>query len=127
MTSAAPNQGPNERQSRETCLRRMRRIRRQAFLCVFHGFIYFFPRKLVISNKVTKEQLETNTFMASQISYEGEERNLIGAAAVSQYLQDNKNRTPGIKRKIYTGEKREYILYTTVSGKVVRETQRQIS
>ncbi len=86
---------------------------------VVRSSLYFYPRKLVISNKVTKEQLESNTFYASQISYEGDTKTLIGKEAVDAYLSDNTSRHPGVRRKIYTGKSINVILYVTPSGKQV--------
>lgn len=84
---------------------------------VARSALYFYPRKLMISNKVNKEQLESHTFTANQIWYEGEEKVITGALAVSTYLNDNRSRHKGIKRKIYTGEIKTFILYTDQSGK----------
>ncbi len=84
---------------------------------VARSALYFYPRKLMISNKVNKEQLESHTFTANQIWYEGEEKVITGALAVSTYLNDNRSRHKGIKRKIYTGEIKTLILYTDASGK----------
>jgi len=86
---------------------------------VARSALYYFPRQLKISNKVTKEQLESHTFMHNQVWYEGEEKIITGSKAVSTYLNDNKSRHKGIKRKIYTGEIKTVILYTTPSGKVI--------
>lgn len=86
---------------------------------VARSALYFYPRKLIVSNKVNKEQLTTNTFMESQIWYEGEKKVCIGSLAVSTYLDDNRARHEGTKRKIYTGKYHNVILYTTPSGKVV--------
>jgi len=87
---------------------------------VVRSALYFFPKKFIISNKVTPEQLETQTFNAWQVSYEGENKNLIGEGAVQAYLSDNKNRKRGVKRKILTGEIiKDVILYVTPSGKQV--------
>ncbi|EKD53604.1 MAG: hypothetical protein ACD_61C00007G0014 [uncultured bacterium] len=86
---------------------------------VARSALYFYPRQLMISNKVNKEQLTTNTFIHDQVWYEGEERICTGSKAVSTYLKDNKARHEGIKRKIYTGKYNNVILYTTPSGKVV--------
>lgn len=88
---------------------------------VARSALYFYPRKLMISNKVNPEQLESHTFMHNQIWYEGEEKIITGAKAVSTYLNDNKSRHKGIKRKIYTGEYKTVILYTTPSGKVITQ------
>lgn len=86
---------------------------------VLRSALYFYPKKLIISNKVTKEQLESHTFYANQISYEGDTKTLIGENAVRAYLDDNKSRHPGIKRKIYTGKMLNMILYVTPGGKQV--------
>lgn len=86
---------------------------------VARSALYFYPRKLKISNKVNKEQLESHTFMHNQVWYEGEEKITTGTEAVNTYLDDNKSRHKGIKRKIYTGEIKTVILYTTPSGKVI--------
>ncbi|KKT39928.1 hypothetical protein A3K29_03915 [Candidatus Collierbacteria bacterium RIFOXYB2_FULL_46_14] len=86
---------------------------------VARSALYFYPRKLMISNKVNKEQLTTNTFMFDQVWYEGEEKVATGNLAVKTYLNDNKSRHEGVKRRIYTGKYNNVILYTTPSGKVV--------
>ena len=88
-------------------------------LGVARSALYFYPRKLMISNKVTPEQLVSQTFMADQVWYEGEEKIITGSLAVSTYLNDNRSRHEGVKRKIYTGKYNNVILYTTPSGKVV--------
>lgn len=86
---------------------------------VARSALYFYPRKLMISNKVTPEQLVSQTFMADQVWYEGTEKIITGSLAVSTYLNDNRSRHEGVKRKIYTGRYNNVILYTTPSGKVV--------
>ena len=86
---------------------------------VLRSALYFYPRKLIISNKVNKEQLVSHTFYANQISYEGDVKTLIGTSAVKAYLGDNKSRHHGIKRKIYTGKVHNMILFITPSGKQV--------
>ncbi len=86
---------------------------------VARSALYFYPRKVQISNKVNKEQLESQTFMADQIWYEGDEKVITGGKAVSTYLNDNRSRHEGIKRKIYTGKHNTVILYTKQSGTVV--------
>jgi len=84
---------------------------------VVRSALYFYPKKFTISNKVTPEQLESQTYNAWQVSYEGENKNLIGEGAVRAYLNDNKQRKKGVKRKILTGEIiRNVILYVTPSG-----------
>lgn len=86
---------------------------------VVRSALYFYPRKFVISKDVARMQLQSQTFFANQVSYEGEMKTSIGATAVSTYLEDNKHRKPGIKRKIYTG-KRIHIAWT-VDGVVKTE------
>lgn len=83
--------------------------------------LYFYPRKFVVSNKVNPEQLQSNTFMHDQVWYEGEEKITMGQKAVSKYLQENRARHKGIKRKIYTGEYKTVILWTTPGGKVITQ------
>ncbi len=86
---------------------------------VARSALYFYPRKLIISNKVVKEQIVSNTFMHDQIWYEGEEKISTGVSAVKTYLNDNKSRHYGIRRKIYTGVYKTFILFTEASGKIV--------
>lgn len=87
---------------------------------VLRSALYFFPRKFIVSNKVAPEQLHSQTFKADQFHYEGEVKTLIGTEAVSTYLNDNKLRHSGIKRKFYTGKIiPNVILWTNpYSGKV---------
>lgn len=80
--------------------------------------LYFYPRELKISNKVSKEQLVSNTFMHNQIWYEGEEKITTGSEAVSTYLNANKSRHAGIRRKIYTGKTKTVILYLSVTAEI---------
>ena len=87
---------------------------------VVRSALYFFPKEFTLSNKVTPDQLESQTFNAWQVSYEGVVKNLIGERAVNAYLNDNKTRKRGVKRKIFTGEIiKDVILYVTPSGRQV--------
>jgi hypothetical chaperone protein len=86
---------------------------------VARSALYFYPKKLHISDKINKAQLGSQTFTADQIWYEGEEKYCIGQQAVTNYLQDNRHRHKGILRKVYTGRYINVILYTTPSGRVV--------
>lgn len=88
---------------------------------VVRSALYFYPRKIVFSDDVTRDQLQTQEFNVGQVTYEGEVKNLIGARAVESYLNDNKSRTPGVKRRFYTGKKINVILWVTPSGKVVTQ------
>lgn len=86
---------------------------------VVRSALYFYPRKFVISKDVSRMQLQSQTFFANQVSYEGEMKTSIGVTAVNTYLEDNKHRKPGIKRKIYTGKKIH--VAWTVEGNVKTE------
>lgn len=70
---------------------------------VVRSMLYFFPRKLVISEKVPPVRREAEIYYQWELTYEGKQRQLIGQGAVTQYLKDNKNRTAGVKRSIMTG------------------------
>lgn len=59
---------------------------------VLRSMLYFFHRDLVTNPKTKKT------------SYIGEFKNLIGEEAIQKYLLDNKNRSPGIIRQIFTGK-----------------------
>ena len=87
---------------------------------VIRSALYFFPRKFVAHHNVTKEQLQSNTFKADQFHYEGEVKTLLGTSAVNTYLNDNKSRHSGIKRKIYTGKIiRDIPFFVTQGGTMV--------
>jgi molecular chaperone DnaK (HSP70) len=86
---------------------------------VVRSALYYYPKKFVLAKNVTAQQKADHTYRANQVSYEGETKTLIGTAAANAYLQDNKLRHPGIKRKIYTGKLLHLILYVTASGKQV--------
>ncbi len=86
---------------------------------VIRSALYFFPRKFVVHTNVPPAQIHSQTFKADQFHYEGEMKTLIGTKAVETYLDENKSRHSGIKRKIYTGKIiPNVILYTDgYSGK----------
>lgn len=89
---------------------------------VVRSAVYFYPRKLVVSKTATKAQIQSQTFNANQISYEGKVKTLFGIQAVKTYLEDNKFRKPGIKRRIYSGRTIRVILWTNpYSGRVYTE------
>ncbi|MEK7525174.1 MAG: Hsp70 family protein [Patescibacteria group bacterium] len=71
---------------------------------VIRSALYFFPRKFVVHTNVPKEAIQAQTFKADQFHYEGEIKTIIGNRAVQAYLDDNKSRHSGIKRKIFTGK-----------------------
>lgn len=70
---------------------------------VIRSMLYFSPRKLMIDSRVSSNRLNAGVFKQGEIYYEGEQKHQIGQAAVEQYLIDNKNRKPGVKRTILTG------------------------
>lgn len=70
---------------------------------VTRSMLYFFPRKLVIDPKAARNRVNAGLFRLGEIGYEGDFKHLIGQLAVEQYLNDNKDRKPGIKRTILTG------------------------
>lgn len=69
---------------------------------VVRSMLYFNRRELVIDSKVAKSRLASNVFKESELSYKGDYLYLIGQEAVGKYLNDNRNRTPGIRRIIFT-------------------------
>lgn len=70
---------------------------------VMRSMLYFIRREMVYDPKITKIKILTNVFMEGDIGYEGEQLYLIGQEAVGKYLNDNKNRTEGVRRMIFTG------------------------
>lgn len=87
---------------------------------VVRSALYFYPRKFVVdTTKVSRAHLKAQSFLANQVHYEGELKTLIGAQAVKTYLDDNKNRKPGIKRTIFTGKKIH--VTWTMDGVVISE------
>lgn len=61
---------------------------------VIRSLLYFFHRDLVVK----KDKYGTQTS-----NYEGNFKFAFGQNALENYLQDNKNRTPGVVRQIFTG------------------------
>lgn len=70
---------------------------------VIRSMLYFNRREMVYGPKVTPEKIAAQSFMVGDILYQGEQTHLIGQEAVVNYLEENKNRKPGIKRLIFTG------------------------
>lgn len=71
---------------------------------VIRSMLYFFPRQLKVSEKMSALRRGMNIYMPGELWYEGDFKHLVGQLAVTQYLQDSKNRKPGIKRTIMTGK-----------------------
>ncbi|MCL5784533.1 MAG: Hsp70 family protein [Patescibacteria group bacterium] len=70
---------------------------------VVRSMLYFFRRELVYKKNIPQMRITRQAFMEGDIQYEGEFKTLIGQGAVNQYLVENKNRKPGIRRIIFTG------------------------
>ncbi|MDO8570831.1 MAG: Hsp70 family protein [Candidatus Daviesbacteria bacterium] len=70
---------------------------------VVRSMLYFDHRELVYGPNVKPGQLETQNFSIGDIEYKGEQTYLIGQSAIDKYILENRNRKPGIKRKIFTG------------------------
>ncbi len=77
---------------------------------VVRSLLYFLKREMVFSSKIPSERLKNNVFVKGEIDYTGVQKYLIGTSAVEHYLNENKNRSSGIKRTIYTGN------YTSLGG-----------
>ncbi len=87
---------------------------------VVRSALYFFPRKFVVHSNVPREVVLAQEFKADQFHFEGELKTIIGSRAVETYLDDNKSRYSGIKRKIFTGKIIPNVILWTdgYSGKV---------
>lgn len=70
---------------------------------VVRSMLYFARRELKIDPKISFLRRQNQLFNADELTYVGEQQFLVGQQAVEAYLNDNKNRTPGIKRTIFTG------------------------
>ncbi len=71
---------------------------------IIRTMLYFLRRELVISDKIPQNRLNDLTFKKDELTWEGEQKFLIGTEAVNQYMKENRNRKPGITRKILTGK-----------------------
>lgn len=85
---------------------------------VVRSMLYFKRRELVYGPKVTQEKIEAQAFKIGDIQYEGEQEFLIGQEAIKQYLLENRNRKPGIKRLMFTGRWR-----SPGTGRIYEENQ----
>ncbi|MBI4037326.1 Hsp70 family protein [Candidatus Daviesbacteria bacterium] len=70
---------------------------------VIRSMLYFLRREILYGSNVTPQQIQSQTFKVGDIQYQGRQELLIGQEAIESYLNDNKQRKPGIKRTIYTG------------------------
>lgn len=70
---------------------------------VVRTLLYFNRREIEYAPYVSEAKIKQNIFEPGDYKYVGEFHPLIGQAAVNQYLKENKNRTQGIKRILFTG------------------------
>ncbi len=70
---------------------------------VVRSMLYFLRRELTYSPTVPIERLNARVFKNSELIYHGQQQYSVGTEAVNRYLLENKNRKPGIRRKILTG------------------------
>ncbi|MCL4367217.1 Hsp70 family protein [Patescibacteria group bacterium] len=70
---------------------------------VVRSMLFFYRRNLVYNKKMPKMRQITQVFKTEDIQWEGQFRTLVGQMAVQEYLQENTNRHPGIRRRIFTG------------------------
>lgn len=70
---------------------------------VVRTLLYFLRRELHYRKSVARAQIGQQVFKQGDIYYTGEQKVLLGEAAVQQYLAENDNRSAGVTRTIYTG------------------------
>ncbi len=95
---------------------------------VVRSMLYFNRREFTIKPHVNKAKIMNNTFEVGDYEWVGEFRPKIGQDAISQYLDENKHRTSGTKRTIFTGRIIEMSSLKEVAGGVgaVREYYEEI-
>ena len=70
---------------------------------VVRSMLYFNRREIQYKAHVNKTKILNNTFEVGDYEWVGAFHPLIGQKAISQYLEENKHRTAGTKRTIFTG------------------------
>lgn len=70
---------------------------------VVRSMIYLNHREITYREGIPPARITLGNFEAGDIIYKGDFNPLIGEAAVEKYMEENKNRKPGVTRKIYTG------------------------
>lgn len=70
---------------------------------VIRSMIFFERRKLIIDPKIPRLRLYHQNFLPGEIWWEGEQETLFGQKAINRFIEDNKNRHPGIRRIMLTG------------------------
>lgn len=71
---------------------------------VIRSMLYFNRRNLIYKEHTPIARIKSKALMVGDIQYDGEQTHLIGQEAVNKYLSENKNRSAGVKRKIFTGK-----------------------
>jgi hypothetical chaperone protein len=70
---------------------------------VVRSMLYFNRREFTVKSHVNKAKIMNNTFEIGDYEWIGEFHPKVGQEAISQYLEENKHRTAGTKRTIFTG------------------------
>lgn len=70
---------------------------------VIRSMIFFERRKLIIDPKIPRLRLYHQNFLPGEIWWEGDQKTLFGQGAINKFIEDNKNRHPGIRRIMLTG------------------------
>jgi hypothetical chaperone protein len=70
---------------------------------VVRSMLYFNRREIKIKSHVNQAKIMNNTFTEGDYEWVGKFHPKIGQDAITQYLEENKNRTAGTKRTIFTG------------------------
>ncbi len=82
---------------------------------VIRSMLYFNRREIVYAPKIALSKIKMQLFEPGDFHWEGEFKPLIGEAAIERYLSENKNRSQGIKRTIFTGR-----IISTETGEEVK-------
>lgn len=75
-------------------------------LQVLRSMLYFLRREIAYNPKTPQSRILAQEFYPGDILYVGDSKYLIGQEAINTYLNDNRNRSAGTKRKMYTGRMR---------------------
>src|SRR5579884_930208 len=71
---------------------------------VVRSMLYMNRREIVYRENIEPVRIKEQIFQPGDLHWEGEFHPLIGESAVQKYMDENKNRGPGIRRIIYTGK-----------------------
>lgn len=70
---------------------------------VVRSMLYLNHREITYREGIPPARVTLGNFEPGDIIYKGDFNPLIGEAAVEKYMEENKNRKPGVTRRIYTG------------------------